>query len=70
MLGVGITVDGDRVMVGVNGAKFGEKSKFGKLTAKDKKGEEAEGRERRGGGGGIGNGGLATNADFYQRDIL
>ena len=34
-----------------NNAKFGKKRRFGKLTASDKKGEEAEGREIRGGGG-------------------
>ena len=50
MLGVGLTVDRDRVMVGAKGAKFGKKGRFGKLVVKNKKGEEAEERERRGGG--------------------
>ena len=36
---------------GGNDAKFGEKWRFRKLAVGDKKGEEAEGRERREGGG-------------------
>ena len=44
MLAVGITVDGDRVVVGSNDAKFGEKRRSGKLTVVDKKGDEEDGR--------------------------
>ena len=41
----------------------------------DNNGKEAEGRERRRGGahnrgGGGADGGLTTDADFYQRDVL
>ena len=65
----------DRVMMRVNDANFGKKMRFGKLMVGDKKGKEAEGREKRGGGGapftgGGGNDGLAMNRDFYQRDVL
>ena len=63
MLGARLTVDGYGVMVGANEETFGEKRRFGKLAVGDKKGEEAEGRERRGGG-------LAMDANFYQRDFL
>ena len=49
MLGAGLTIDGYGVMVGANKATFGKKRRFGKLAVGDKKGEEAEGRERRGG---------------------
>ena len=79
MIGVGLTVDRDRVMVGENNTKFGEKRRFGNLAVGNKKGKEAEGRERRGGGGGrnlegrgrgSGNEGLAMDVNFYQREIL
>ena len=72
-------MEGDGVMVGVNGAKFDEKRRFGKLAVGNKKGKEAEGRERRGGEGGrtlegggrgAGNDGLAMEANLYQRDVL
>ena len=42
-------MDRDGVMVGANDAKIGEKRRFGNLTVGSLKGEEAEGRERRGG---------------------
>ena len=38
-------MDGEGVMVGANGAKFGEKRRFGKMAVSDKKGKEVEGRE-------------------------
>ena len=49
MLGAGINVNWDGVMVGEENAKFDEKRRFGKLAVGDKKGKDAEGRERRGG---------------------
>ena len=42
----GITVDGDRVMVGANDAKVDKKRRFGKMEVGDKKGKEVEERER------------------------
>ena len=51
-MGAGLTVDEGRVMRGENNAKFGEKRRFEKLAVGDKKGEEAERRERREGEGG------------------
>ena len=57
MLGAGLTVDRDGVMVGANDAKFGEKRRFGKLVVSDKKGEE-------------GGDGLTMDTDFYQRGVL
>ena len=50
-MGVELTIDKDGVMVGVKKSKFGEKRRFSKLEVGNKKGKEAEGRERRGGGG-------------------
>ena len=50
MPGLGPTVEGDGVTGVANDDKFGEKRIFGKLAVGDKKGEEVEGRERRGGG--------------------
>ena len=50
-MGVGPTVDGDRVMGGGdNDAKFCDKGRFRNLAVDNKKGKEAEGSERRGGG--------------------
>ena len=70
-------MDGDGVMVVVNDTNFGEKGRFRKLAVGNKKGTDAEGRERRGGegdspymGGGGGGDGIAMDADLYQRDVL
>ena len=54
------------MMVGANDAKFVDKRRSRKLAVEDKKGKEAEERERRGGG----DYGLAMDTDFYQRDVL
>ena len=74
LLGAGLTVQDDAVMVGANDAKFGEKRRSGKLVVGDNKGEEVGGRERRGGGGltreGRGGWGFAIDANLYQRDVL
>ena len=48
--------------MGGNDAKFDNKRRFGKLSVNDKKGEELQGRERRGG--------LAMDSYFCQRDVL
>ena len=43
-------MDGDGVVVGVNNAKFSGKRVFRKLLVDNKKGEEAEGEKKKGGG--------------------
>ena len=43
-MGMGQTMDRDRVMLGANGTKFEKKRRFGKLEVGYKKGEDAEGR--------------------------
>ena len=45
-------MDRDWLMVGANDAKISNKRRFRMMAVGDKKGEEAEGRERRGGEGG------------------
>ena len=44
-------MDGNGVMEGENVTKLGEKKRFGNLAVGDKKGENAEGGGRKGGGG-------------------
>ena len=51
MLGAVLTVEGYGVMGGSNNAKLGENRSFRKMVVVDKKGEDAEGMERRGVGG-------------------
>ena len=50
-LGTGLTVDGDGVMGEAINTNFGKKRRFRKLVVRDKKGVEAEWRERKGEGG-------------------
>ena len=69
LMGAGLTVNGDEVMVGDNDAKFGEKTRFRNLVVGDKKGKKAEGREMRGGGGEYDDNSITMDADFYQRDV-
>ena len=52
LLGSGLTMDREGVMVGANNAKFGEKGRCWKLAVGNNKGKEVEG-----GGGGVAKGG-------------